>query len=142
MEHDTLRTSEVAAQAGVNVQTLRYYERRGILEAPRRGSSGYRDYPRETVRIVRFIKRAQELGFTLMEIEELLRLRQDQTATCAEVRKAASSKIENIDQKIKSLQSMSRALHLLVKSCRSNGTTRECPILESIEQKDRKGRRS
>src|SRR6059036_1826289 len=99
MAHDTLKIGEVAAQAGVSIQTLRYYERRGILEAPARRPSGYRDYPSDTVRVVRFIKRAQELGFTLTEVEELLRLRQDRTATCAEVRKAATSKIENIDQK-------------------------------------------
>ena len=137
-----LRTGELAAQAGVNVETIRFYERRGLLQEPQRRSSGYREYPAETVKVVRFIRRAQELGFTLTEIEELLRLRQDQTATCAEVRKAATSKIENIDQKIKSLRSMSRALHILVDSCRSNGTTRECPILESIEEKDPRGRRS
>ena len=142
MDRRTLRISEVAAQAGVNIQTLRYYERRGILDEPGRRPSGYREYQPESVRVVRFIKRAQELGFTLTEIEELLRLRQDRTATCAEVRKAATAKIEDVDQKVKTLRAMSRALHVLVDSCRSDGTTRECPILEAIDRADRKGRRA
>ena len=67
--------SEAAEQAGVNVQTLRYYERRGLLPKPPRQTSGYREFPDDAVRVVRFIKRAQELGFSLNEVEELLRLR-------------------------------------------------------------------
>src|SRR2546422_2080942 len=104
----TFKIGEVAAKAGVNIQTLRYYERRGILQEPVRRPSGYREYQPETVQVVRFIKRAQELGFTLAEIEELLRLRHDRTATCAEVRRAATVKIEDIDRKLKSLRAMSR----------------------------------
>ena len=141
MARNTLTIGKVAAEAGVNVQTLRYYERRGILEEPQRAPSGYRGYQAETVHVVRFIKRAQELGFTLVEIEELLRLRQDRTATCSEVRQAASAKIEAIDRKIKSLKAMSRALRVLVESCRTDRTRRECPILEALDdtRKERQG---
>jgi len=94
MNQDTLRTGEVAAQAGVNVQTLRYYERRGLLKEPERRPSGYREYSPDAVLLIRFIKRAQELGFTLAEIEDLLRLRNDHSARCSEVRAAAQAKIE------------------------------------------------
>src|SRR6266516_7857967 len=129
---ETMRIGEVARQAGVNVQTLRYYERRGLLREPGRRASGYREYPPDTARLIRFIKRAQELGFTLAEIEELLRLREDQRASCAEVRDAANAKIEDIDRKIQSLRAMKRALSILVNSCASDGSIRECPILESL----------
>jgi Hg(II)-responsive transcriptional regulator len=128
-----IRIGEVAARAGVNVQTLRFYERRGLLKPPARRPSGYREYSPEAVRVVRFIKRAQELGFTLAEIEELLRLREDRRASCPEVRAAGSAKIADIDQKIRSLRAMRRALQVLVDSCRREGSTRECPILEALD---------
>lgn len=135
MERETLKTSEVAARAGVNVQTLRYYERRGLLEEPSRRPSGYREYPRDAVRLIRFIKRAQELGFTLHEVEELLRLRTDQRASCAQVRAAARAKIEDIDHKLQSLRAMRRALGVLVGSCTSDGSARQCPILEALDDR-------
>ncbi len=137
METDTLRTSQVAALAGVNVQTLRYYERRGLLEEPARRPSGYRDYPPDAVRVIRFIKRSQELGFTLKEVAELLRLRNDGAASCAEVRANAMTKIGDIDQKIESLRAVRRALRILVGSCRTDGSARRCPILEALDD-DRK----
>ena len=141
MERETLRIGEVAAGAGVNVETLRFYERRGLLKEPKRDpSSGYRGYPLEAVRLVKFIKRAQELGFTLKEVGELLRLRESQGATCAEVRAAARSKLEDIDRRVKTLQAMRRVLLALHESCTSNGSIRHCPIIESIERADRKGR--
>jgi len=141
MDRETLRTGEVAAQAGVNVQTLRYYERRGLLKEPDRRASGYREYPPDAVQLIRFIKRAQELGFTLTEIEELLRLRSDRRASCSEVRTAAQAKIEDIDHKIRNLRAMKRALGVLVRSCTSDGSIRECPILEALDDRDQKGRR-
>lgn len=97
MDRETLRTGEVAAKAGVNVQALRYYERRGLLEEPERRASGYREYSPDAVRLIRFIKRAQELGFTLNEIEDLLRLRGAQGSHCSEVHEAAELKIEDIE---------------------------------------------
>lgn len=128
-----MKTGQVAAAAGVNIQTLRYYERRGILEEPERHASGYRDYPESAVQLVRFVKRSQELGFTLDEIEELLLLRDDATRSCTEVRDAAAVKIEDIEQKMKTLRAMKKALTTLVDTCQGKGSTRECPILESID---------
>ncbi len=133
MDTEKLKTGEVAAKAGVNVQTLRYYERRGLLKEPERRSSGYREYEPDAVRLVRFIKRSQELGFTLKEIEELLRFREDRRASCADVRAAAQAKIEDIERKVENLRAMKRALAVLVKSCSSEGSTRECPILEALD---------
>jgi Hg(II)-responsive transcriptional regulator len=129
-----MRTGEVAAAAGVSVETLRYYERRGILKEPQRRSSGYREYPAETVRIVRFVKQAQQLGFTLEEIEELLALREDDSRSCGEVQTAASAKIDEIDLKVKQLRAMKRALATLVASCVEDASTRECPILEALDE--------
>lgn len=80
MDRETLKTGEVAARAGVNIQTLRYYERRGIIQEPTRRASGYREYPQDAVRVIRFINWAQDLGFTLTEIEELLRRRRSTTS--------------------------------------------------------------
>ncbi len=139
MDHETLKTGEVAARAGVNVQTLRYYERRGLLKEPERRPSGYREYPPDAVQLIRFIKRAQDLGFTLSEVEDLLRLRADQESACAEVRSAAEAKIKDIEQKIRHLRAMKRALGELVASCVTEGSPRHCPILEALD--DRKERR-
>jgi Hg(II)-responsive transcriptional regulator len=133
MDRETLRTGEVAAQAGVNVQTLRYYERRGLLKEPERRASGYREYPPDSVQLIRFIKRAQELGFTLAEIEDLLRLRSDKDSACSEVRAAAEAKIEDIEQKVRHLRAMKRALGTLVASCVREGSPRHCPILEALD---------
>lgn len=140
MDAERLRTGEVAAKAGVNVQTLRYYERRGLLKEPERRPFGYREYQPDAVRLVRFIKRAQELGFTLKEIEELLRLREDQHSRCADVRAAAQAKIEDIERKVENLRAMKRALAVLVNSCTIGGSTRECPILEALDEKRREQR--
>jgi Hg(II)-responsive transcriptional regulator len=139
MERQTLRTGEVAAKAGVNVQTLRYYERRGLLEEPQRRASGYREYSHDAVRLIRFIKRAQELGFTLAEVEDLLRLRGNADAPCSEVRSAAETKIGDIDHKLRQLRAMKRALEALVVSCAAEGSPRHCPILEALD--DRKDNR-
>jgi Hg(II)-responsive transcriptional regulator len=133
MERETLKTGEVAAQAGVNIQTLRYYERRGLLKEPERRPSGYREYAPDAVQLIRFIKRAQDLGFTLTEIEDLLRLRTDQESACSEVRSAAEAKIEDIEQKIRHLRAMKRALGQLVASCATEGSLRHCPILEALD---------
>src|SRR5580692_7939186 len=102
--------SQTARAAGVNAQTLRYYERRGLLPKPPRRGSGYREYPDDAVRIVRFIKRAQELGFSLDEIEELVRLRGVRRGERQKVRAIAERKIAQVDQKIAQLNAMREAL--------------------------------
>jgi Hg(II)-responsive transcriptional regulator len=128
-----MRIGQVAREAGVNIETLRYYERRGLLDEPDRTGAGYREYPSEAVRLIRFIKRAQELGFTLHEVEELLRLREDRTTTCAEVRETARDKIADIDRKVESLLAVKHALAVLVRSCARSGRARQCPILEALD---------
>ena len=129
-----MRIGEVASQAGVNVETLRYYERRGLLREPERRRSGYRAYPEDAVRVVRFIKRAQELGFSLADVEELLRLASGGPETCAEVRALASRKIEDLDRRLATLRAMRSSLVTLVRTCARRGPKRECPLLEAIEE--------
>lgn len=127
-----LRTAEVAEQAGVNVETLRFYERKGILAEPPRRASGYREYPPETVERVRFIKRAQELGFSLKEVQDLLDLRQTARAKAGRVRKVAEAKLEEIDHKIRDLEAMKKSLTDLLCACDGQKTIASCPIIESL----------
>jgi MerR family mercuric resistance operon transcriptional regulator len=124
--------SEAAGQAGVNVQTLRYYERRGLLPKLPRRRSGYREYPDEAVRVVRFVKRAQELGFSLDEIGELLGLRRHSDRNRQRIRAVAERRIRQIEQKIAELDRMRRALQMLVQTCHG-GTTLDCPIIEALD---------
>ena len=132
MHSGVLRIGEVAGRASVNVQTLRFYERRGLLAEPPRRASGYREYPVESVRRVRFIKRAQELGFTLAEVKELLRLKDDPRIPCKQVRSTAEAKITDIEQKIRRLRAMRSALNVLVASCAAN-QEHDCPLLEALD---------
>ena len=97
---------EAAKRAGVNIETLRYYERRGLVPPPPRSHSNYRLYPNESVRLVRFVKRAQDLGFTLKEIKELLAFRNGVDASCGDVLEQALAKMRDIDDKMRALQAM------------------------------------
>src|SRR6266581_4304729 len=100
------KTSEVAKQGGVNLETIRYYERRGLLPKPPRTPAGYRTFDAAALRRLRFIKQAQALGFSLKEIKELLALRLDPRASCADVRRRAEAKIADIDEKLRALRAM------------------------------------
>ena len=128
-----LKIGEVAGRGGVNLQTIRYYEREKLLPEPPRLASGYRIYPDQTVQRVRFIKRAQEIGFTLAEIRGLLAIRVDADRDSAEVRALAQDKITNIEEKIKTLQRMKTALGRITQRCSGCGPASECPILEGID---------
>lgn len=128
-----LRSGELARQSGVNLQSVRFYEREGLLPAPPRAGSGYRAFPESAVRRVRFIRRAQELGFSLAEIRELLSLRVDHGRDRSSVRALANSKLQEIDRKIASLEAMREALHQLAGRCTGSGPADECPILEAID---------
>ena len=130
---DGLRSSDVAKQAKVNIETLRYYERQRLLPKPPRTDSNYRVYTEEAVKRVRFIKHAQKLGFSLKEIRNLLSLRATPGARCADVSKRAQLKIEDIDQKIRSLKGVRKALSKLMSECSGKGPITECPILESLD---------
>ena len=108
-----MRIGEVAAQAGVNVQTIRFYERRGLLRQPQRLASGYRDYPRETVQAVRFIKCFQEHGFTLSEIEQLQQLLYERRIKLPELQRQLESKLHSLEAKIQTLQNVREKLKAL-----------------------------
>lgn len=123
---------EFAAAAGVNVQTVRYYERRGILSAPERTASGYRAYEAEALDRLRFIRRAQELGFSLEEISELLELRVEDPAACPVMEARTRAKLEDVRRKIGELQRMEAVLERLATSCAARESTSECPILETL----------
>jgi Hg(II)-responsive transcriptional regulator len=124
-----VKTSELAGQAAVNPQTLRYYERRGLLDEPVRSAGGYRSYPPEAVRRVRFIKRAQELGFTLAEVETLLDLAGGGPDSCDAVRALATRKITDVRRRIADLRLLEAGLSRLVATCDLPRAQRECPIL-------------
>ncbi len=129
-----LTVGKAAEQAGVNVETLRYYERRGLMPTPQRSLSNYRLYDEEAVKRLKFIKRAQEIGFTLAEIDELLALRATPDAKCSEVRARAQEKIGDIDEKLRVLNSMRKVLQKLVVDCSGKGGVDKCPILGALEE--------
>jgi MerR family mercuric resistance operon transcriptional regulator len=133
---EALTIGQLAKQAGVGVETIRFYEREGLLSEPERRPSGYRQYPHEVVRRVRFIRHAKELGFTLKEIQELLELRVDPQSSCADVRRRASDKIADIEGRIASLERMRKALESLARKCRGRGPTTDCPILEELDREE------
>ncbi len=133
----TLTIGKVADLAEVGVETIRFYEREGLLASPPRSESGYRHYPDDTVARLRFIKRAKELGFSLKEIGELLSLRAEPSGGCAEVRSRANEKIEDINERIASLKAMRTALQGLVKECSGSGPRIDCPILNALDSEER-----
>ncbi len=132
----SLTIGHLASTSGVNLETVRYYERRGLLPKPPRSASGYRLFPIEAAQRLRFIQRAKELGFSLKEIGELLSLRLSPTTTSAGIQAKAKSKIADIRSKIKTLESMERTLRKLTKSCPGCGPLAQCPILESLDRED------
>ena len=126
-----LKVGDVAMRAGVNLQTIRYYEREGLLPSPPRLASGYRAFPEGAVLRVRFIKRAQELGFSLGEIRDLLSLPGKSGAQ--QVRARTKAKIADIEEKIETLQRMKRSLSELITACSRRRKTNHCPILNCLE---------
>lgn len=125
--------SELARHAGVGVETIRFYERRGLLPEPPRSASGYRVFPADAIRRVKFIRRAQGLGFSLAEVAELLDLRVTPGTTCAAVRERTRRKIVEIDCKLTDLQRMRTVLERLEAACDTAADIGECPILEALE---------
>ncbi len=130
----TMTVGELARRAGVGVETVRFYERRGLLAEPTRKASGYRLYGEEVVARLRFIKRAKELGFTLKEVAELLALRLDPDTTCAEVKQKARDKIADVEAKIRDLERVRQALLGVTASCKGRGPTSACPILDALDK--------
>ena len=128
----TITVGKVAKGAGVGIQTVRYYERRGLISAKAQTEKGYRLYKPETPDRIRFIKNAQAIGFTLKEIGGLLRLSVKNPSNCARVLKKAESKLSDIQARIVGLKSLEKVLKGLVKSCQGNRTTEDCPVLNCL----------
>lgn len=138
MKEDIFTIGKVANASGIGIETVRYYEREGLIPKPPRRDSGYRQYPAATIDRVLFIKRAKNLGFTLTEIKELLNLKMGPKATCADVKRKADEKIKEVEAKITDLKRIKKALNQLTNQCRSKGPVTECPILENLEAKGKK----
>jgi MerR family mercuric resistance operon transcriptional regulator len=129
-----LKIGDLAERSGVGVETIRFYERKALIPQPEKPLSGQRRYPEEMVSRVRFIMAAKELGFSLKEIAELLDLRVSPEVSCAEVRRKAEARLDDIGTRIVSLQAMHGVLKELVAACHVSEPTDECPILEALER--------
>lgn len=132
MDREVLTTGQLAEAASVGVQTVRYYERIGLLRNPPRSPGGYRQYDGSDLRRLRFVRGAQELGFTLSEIEGLLDLRVEPGKSCASVAETADRAIARVDGKVRELNAMKRALARLRVACDEGSPTGDCPILEAL----------
>jgi len=130
-----LTISRAAERAGVGIETIRFYERRGLIEQPPRlHSGGFRSYDKNIVDRIRFIRQAQEIGFSLREIKELLLLRADPAADCGDVRRQAVVKRTEVDRKIGQLQHIRAALDELIASCPGGGALRACTIIDALSE--------
>ena len=125
-----LTIGRLADEAGVNVETIRYYQRRGLMAEPDRPMSGHRRYDRDAIKRVRFIKRAQFLGFTLDEVGSLLEL--NEASACKETRDLAAHKLQVIDEKLADLNAMRKALQALLRQCHAGTTADNCPIIHAL----------
>lgn len=130
---DLMQIGEVARAANVNIQTLRYYEKRGIIRPDRRKNSGFRLYGPDAIKALNFIKHAKDLGFTLVEIKELLDLRASSSSRCEKVRKKAQIKLNGIQEKLQLLKQMEKNLKSLIIKCEKQETDNSCSIIEGME---------
>ncbi|MFH5831483.1 MerR family transcriptional regulator [Halalkalibaculum sp. DA3122] len=135
----TYKIGEVARRADVNRETVRYYERRELIDEPDRRRSGYRIFTQKHIDQIKFIKRAQELGFTLSEIKELLALRIDHPDSCEEVQRKTEAKLKDVRQKIEDLKRIRTVLRELIDSCKGEGKTEDCVILRALEGENETG---
>ena len=133
---DGLTIGRVARDAGLAIDTVRFYEREGLLNRPARTAAGYRHYSSDAVSRLRFIRQAKELGFSLSEIKELLALRVTPGKSCSDVRAHADHKIADVDRRIASLKRMRGALVKLASACSGKGPVSQCPILEALEKEE------
>jgi DNA-binding transcriptional MerR regulator len=131
----TLTIGKIASLSNVTADTLRYYEREGLISPAAKSDGGYRLYDRDAVRRVRFIKEAQHCGFTLTEIRQLLALRASDAACCRDVRRVAVEKQLQLEAKIKAMRAMSKVLDRLIAACNKEGRSLDdCPILAALEK--------
>jgi MerR family mercuric resistance operon transcriptional regulator len=136
----TFKIGQVASHAHVNKETVRYYEKRDLIPEPDRRRSGYRIFTQRHIDQIKFIKRAQELGFTLSEIQELLELRMGEDTTCSEIKSEAQEKYQDVAGKIKDLQRIRDTLLDLIDSCAGEGPKGNCPILSALEGDTKAGK--
>lgn len=129
----SMRIGEVSQRSGVGIETIRYYEKEGLLAEPDRRPSGYRQYDPSVVSRLLFIRHAKELGFTLSEIRELLDLWFDTETTCEHVRRRAEQKLADIDDKIRTLQKMKRSLKKVIDQCEHGESMQECPLWRDFD---------
>jgi MerR family mercuric resistance operon transcriptional regulator len=132
MSDRPLTINVTAKKAGVGIETIRYYQRIGLIDQPEKPLSGYRVYSEDTISRLRFIQRAKELGFSLAEISRLLALGD---GSCLETKELAAHKLEIIKSKLQDLQSMASTLEKLIQSCESNPDYQGCPIITAIAQR-------
>lgn len=129
---DTLLIGELAKQVNVTIETIRYYERRGLLPVPRRNKSGHRQYSEDEVRRTDVIKRCQSLGFSLKEVAEILELITAPESTSADMQSPVAQKLTDVDKKIEALVRIRNALNRLLQKCSGQGPIGKCPILEEL----------
>ncbi len=129
-----LRIGEVANKSHVGVETVRFYEREGLIALPKRNVSGYRQYSESAIKQIQFIKHAKTLGFSLKEIRELIKLKSTSDARCKSIKSTAKAKIADIQEKIDALKRMKMALEPLVAQCKSSDPISDCPILNALDE--------
>lgn len=134
MKKDVFRTSELADKAGVNKETIRFYEKKELLTEPIRSDGGYRQYTQKDVERLVFVKNAKGLGFTLSEIKELLAIADGDIYRCCDVRQIAESKLDHINNHLKYLKKLKTTLTRLVAECQRAKTIKHCPIIESLSK--------
>jgi len=132
MKHKKMTIGHLARAAGVNVETVRYYQRVALIQEPPKPLEGYRHYPIETIDRLKFIRRAQQLGFSLKEITELLELGD---GNCVDVRTRAEEKRSQIDHQIRDLKNLRKTLDTLIQTCRTDTNPAHCPIVENLSGK-------
>lgn len=132
---NSMTIGQVAKKASVGIETIRFYERKGLIEEPPRKESGYRQYDTGVVARLLFIQQAKELGFSLKEISELMSIKSGMNAGCRDIKDVAMEKLDDIETKIKMLQRMRKTLRKLVDKCPGQGPLSECPILDALDNR-------
>jgi MerR family copper efflux transcriptional regulator len=128
-----LRIGEVAKSSHVGIETVRFYEREGLIALPKRTESGYRQYSESVIKRIQFIQHAKTLGFSLKEIGELIKLKNTRDARCKSIKATANAKITDIQEKIDALERMKMALQPLVARCKASDPISDCPILNALD---------
>lgn len=130
-----MKIGEIARQSGIGIETIRFYEREGLLLEPDRRPSGFRQYDQATLERLEYIRRAKELGFTLAEIRDLLELSFPAHVCSDHIRQRAEEKVAEIEDKLRSLQQMKRSLQKILTYCRTKGPTQDCPLAHATKPK-------